>query len=230
MELKKSLSIILLAGGKGSRLASLEPKQFLKLEGKAIARHCLDSFLNLPLPIQDIVVVCEPQYQPIFDNPLKKILFASPGIERQFSVLHGFEALRAPVDYIMIHDTARPFIQEKDILLLFEEGASTGAAALGTPVTSTIKQATNDNYVTSTLPRTNLWEMQTPQLLNYMLLKKGLEKIVREHLTVTDDVSLAELLNHPVKIIKGNSLNFKITTEKDLLLANTVINSSMGVA
>ena len=222
MTLKKTLSIILLAGGKGSRLASSIPKQFLTLGNKPIARYSLDIFLELPIPIEEIVVVCEEQYQPLFDNSLKELQFATPGEQRQFSVLNGFKALTKPTDFVMIHDIARPFITQKDILVLFEEGSPVGAATLATPVTSTIKQACLNHFVSSTLPRESLWEIQTPQLLKYSLLKEGLEKLIKENLLVTDDVALAELLNHPVKLVKGDPLNFKITTTKDLLLAKAM--------
>lgn len=226
MTIKKSLSIILLAGGQGSRLASLEPKQFLKLNGKPIARYSLDVFLELLIPVEEIVIVCADDYQSIFNNSLKQLRFATPGKERQFSVMNGFKALTKTVDFVMIHDAARPFIEQKEILLLFEEGCKIGAAALATPVTSTIKQVDATGLVSSTLQREFLWKMQTPQLLKYSLLKEGLEKATKEHLSVTDDVSLAELLHHPVKLIKGNPLNFKITTQKDLILANSIINTN----
>jgi 2-C-methyl-D-erythritol 4-phosphate cytidylyltransferase len=226
MIVKKSLSIILLAGGIGSRLGSKEPKQFLQLGTKPIARHSLDTFLESSLIIQEIIVVCEELYQSFFYSPLKDLRFAKPGKERQLSVLNGFQALSTPVDFVMIHDTARPFITQKEILLLFEEGSKVGAATLATPVTSTIKKTDSNNFVTSTLPRDSLWEIQTPQLLSYHLLKEGLEKATKDDLIMTDDVSLAELLNHPVKLVKGNPLNFKITTQKDLILAHSLISAN----
>jgi 2-C-methyl-D-erythritol 4-phosphate cytidylyltransferase len=228
---KKSLSLILLAGGQGSRLGSKEPKQFLSLAGKPMAFHSLESFINSSLPLKDIVIVCKAVYQDLFKNSFKEpLLFASPGQERYLSVYQGFQALKAPVDYVMIHDSARPFISQKDLLVLFEEGEKTGAAALATPATSTIKQASKDHLVTSTLPRDLLWEMQTPQMLSYTLLKQGLDKAIEQQLCVTDDVSFAEMLQHPVKLVEGNPLNFKITTHKDFMIASYLINTfSSGV-
>ena len=221
---KKNLSIILLAGGQGTRMGNSTPKQFLPLNGKPLALYSFDFFTQIDLPIQEIVVVCEPKYQLLFTHPFYKIVFAKPGTTRQYSVMHGFEALSQNTDFIMIHDSARPFLQEEDVKNLFEEALKIGAATLAYPISTTIKQTNTENIVTCTLDRNFLWEIQTPQCLKSSLLKSGFKKILEENLLVTDDVSLAELQNHPVKILKSNPQNFKITTPLDFKLAEVIIN------
>jgi 2-C-methyl-D-erythritol 4-phosphate cytidylyltransferase len=224
MTSKKKLSIILLAGGQGTRMQTSIPKQFLPLQGKPLALHSFDFFTRTSLPIEEIVIVCESHYQTLFAHPTHKILFAKPGTSRQFSVMHGFQALSQDVDFIMIHDSARPFLQEDDLRNLFEEAVKTGAATLAHRVSTTIKQTNGDNLVTCTLNRANLWDVQTPQCLHRSLLEEGFKKVIEESLIVTDDVSLAELQNHPVKIVKGSSKNFKITTLIDFQLAEVIAN------
>lgn len=98
-------------------------------------------------------------------------------------------------------------------------GKHTGAAALAVPVNMTIKQANKDLTVKRTLDRASLWDIQTPQVLSYSLLQKGYAKAIKENTHVTDDVSLAEICSHTVRLVKGSDENIKITTPKDLKLA-----------
>lgn len=208
------LSVILLAGGKGTRMASPTPKVFLPLMGKPIILHSFELFQSLPY-VHEIVVVCLKKYHSLFPE---NTLFASPGCERQDSVKNGFE--KTTGDTILIHDGARPFITKEAIDKLLEEGLPTGAATLGIPMKYTIKQVGLDRIVEKTLDREKLYAMQTPQLLTRTLLQKGLDAATEQKLTLTDDVALAELIHHPVKIVPGNTRNIKITTPEDLHLAS----------
>ena len=208
------LSIILLAGGKGTRMGSPIPKVFLPLNGKPIALHSFELFQSLPYT-HEIIVVCPQDYHHLFPQ---NTLFACPGKERQDSVKNGFE--KTSFDTILIHDAARPFITKEAIDKLLDEGLSTGAATLGTPLKYTIKEVSLDRIVKKTLDRSLLYAMQTPQLLKRDILQKGLDAARAQNLTLTDDVALAELIEHPVKIVPGPSRNIKITTPEDLQLAD----------
>lgn len=223
MDIEKNLTLIFLAGGKGLRLGSSIPKQFLPLKNKPIALHGLEKFLSLS-SLQEIIIVCDPSYQTIFSPISPLIHFALPGKTRALSVLNGFNSIAKPSKWILIHDAARPFVEEKDIMNLIKEGMDTGAATLASPVTSTIKQVNEDLLVQSTLDRKHLWDIQTPQFLSRSLLEMGLDHMIKKRLTdITDDTSLAELLSHPVKIVPASPLNFKITTAKDLALAEHLV-------
>ena len=206
------ITVILLAGGKGTRMGTPIPKQFLLLNEKPIALHSYDLLKSLE-NLQELIVVCDPAYRHHFpkDTP-----FAKPGIERQDSVYEGFQKITKPTDIVLLHDSARPHIKKQDLDKLIREGAPIGAATLASPVVCTIKSANPDHLVKETLPRSELYEIQTPQLLTYKLLKEGLEKARSADHFVTDDVSLAEYLDHPVKLVMGCSANIKITTPNDL--------------
>jgi len=217
---RTTFSLIFLAGGQGSRLPLELPKQFFPLNGKPIARYSFDLFLEFPF--QEYVVVCAQEFQEIFHNSSKEILYASPGQERMFSLMHGLLALKKPVDFILAHDAARPFLDKTDLTKLLEERFSVQAAALATPMTSTIKRTNAQQRVIETLPRESLWEIQTPQLIHRSLLEEGLKQILQENSVVTDEMCIAEKMGYPVKLLSGNPLNFKITTMKDLLLAQTL--------
>lgn len=206
------LTVILLAGGKGTRIGTPVPKQFLPLGDKPIALHSYDLLRSLD-NLQELIVVCDPAYRHHFPENTP---FAKPGIERQDSVYEGFQKITKPTDIVLIHDSARPYVNKPDLDKLIREGAPIGAATLASPVVCTIKSVNPNHIVKETLPRSELYEIQTPQLLTYKLLKEGLEKARSLGHFVTDDVSLAEYLDHPVKLVMGSRSNIKITTPDDL--------------
>lgn len=207
----KSTSLILLAGGNGTRMGSTIPKVFMPLKDRAIILHSFDLFSSMN-EITEIIVVCPEAYRSSFPS---ETLFADPGKERQDSVESGFKKTTGEI--ILIHDGARPFITKKEVLKLLEEGIPIGAATLGSPIKNTIKQVCRNSLVEKTLDRSILYEMYTPQLLKRDLLQKGLSAAKEKKLT--DDVALAELIGHPVKIIMGSPQNIKITHPIDLKLA-----------
>ncbi|MBS0627971.1 MAG: 2-C-methyl-D-erythritol 4-phosphate cytidylyltransferase [Verrucomicrobia bacterium] len=202
------------------------PKQYLLLKEKPIILHTLEAFLTFQ-DWGEIVIVCEPIYQSLFssynDIPLR---FAPPGKTRQDSLFSGFDALLTSPEWICIHDGARPLLKEKDLRAVIDAGKIHGAATLATPVKTTIKEVDNDLVVKKTLLREKLWSIQTPQILRKDLLQKGRNYVTEKNITVTDDVSLAELLDHPVKLVEGSDSNIKITTQEDLSLANLLLKRS----
>ncbi|KAA8545389.1 hypothetical protein F0562_020173 [Nyssa sinensis] len=226
---EKSVSVILLAGGKGKRMGASMPKQYLPLLGQPIALYSLYTFSHM-IEVKEIIVVCDPSYNDIFEDTIKKInvdlKFTLPGKERQDSVYSGLQAVDESSELVCIHDSARPLVCSGDIKKVLEDGLMNGAAVLGVPVKATIKEANNESYVVRTLDRKTLWEMHTPQVIKPELLKKGFELVKREGLEVTDDVSIVEHLKHPVYITEGSYTNIKVTTPDDLLLAERILNTS----
>jgi len=219
-----SIAAILLAGGTGSRIGGPIPKQYLPLKGQPIVQYSFDLFLSLP-EISEIVIVCKPQFQTFFEeSPLKPICFALPGEERQDSVASGFAHISPSCDYVLIHDTARPLIQEDEVHKLLDEGLPVGAATLGVPMKYTVKEVDENGIVKHTLNRSRLFNIQTPQLLRRDILAKGLHEAQKRGLTLTDDVSLAELIDHPVKIVFGSDDNLKITTPEDFEVAKQLVH------
>ncbi|KAF5444436.1 hypothetical protein F2P56_036911 [Juglans regia] len=202
---EKSVSVILLAGGKGKRMGASMPKQYLPLLGQPIALYSLYTFSRL-IQVKEIIVVCDPSYKDIFEGTKGKLCvevkFTLPGKERQDSVYSGLQVLK--------------------------DGWLNGAAVLGVPVKATIKEANSQSFVVRTLDRKKLWEMQTPQVIKPDLLNKGFELVNRGGLEVTDDVSIVEHLKHPVYITEGSYTNIKVTTPDDLLLAERIMSLSTG--
>jgi len=221
------ISAILLAGGTGSRIGGPIPKQYLPLKEKPIVQYSYDLFLSLP-DISEVIIVCKPEFQTYFaKSSLKPIRFALPGKMRQDSVASGFAHVSPMCNYILIHDAARPLIQKKDVHKLLKEGLPVGAATLGIPMKSTIKEVDEKGIVKQTLNRSRLFNIQTPQFLKRNILAKGLQEAQKKNLTLTDDVSLAELVGHPVKVVLGSDDNFKITTPEDFEVAKQLLYASV---
>ena len=207
------ISVILLSGGVGSRINSAIPKQYLPLKNKEIIHFSFEQLKRF----DELVVVADPQYHSKF--PGAKL--ALPGKRRQDSVYNGL--LQTTGDWILVHDGARPFINKEMIDRLIEEGQKGVAATLARPVPFTIKEADINRMVTKTLDRSQVWEIQTPQLVRRDILLKGFDLVHEKGIDVTDDVSIAELLGHPVKLVMGSPFNFKITSAEDLKIAEGLV-------
>ncbi|MBF8263453.1 MAG: 2-C-methyl-D-erythritol 4-phosphate cytidylyltransferase, chloroplastic-like isoform [Parachlamydiales bacterium] len=216
---------ILLAGGKGLRMGDGLPKQFRPLLGQPLARYSFD-FFNKCSEIDEIIVVCEPCYQPIFQGAGKPLSFALPGLRRQDSVYNGLIASSEKAHYICVHDAARPFIEETAFADLLDKAISHGAAALAVPATNTIKRADRNQQVLQTLPRSECWELQTPQVIRRSLFFKAYAHAQRTGIETTDDLSLIEELGEPAVLVKSSTRNLKITTPIDWLLAEQICASN----
>ncbi len=210
-----SIALIFLAGGAGQRMQSATPKQFLPLKGKPIALYSFEIFLKIPA-IKEIVVVAASEWRSLFPGAHK---FALPGARRQDSVFNGFSQLSEHHEWVLTHDSARPFLTKEMVEKLIDEGKKVGAATLGVPLKPTIKESSSDGIITKTLDRSKLVEIQTPQLLRKKTMHEGLALANAKSLDVTDDTALAELLDEPVKVVLGHYTNIKITTPDDLQLA-----------
>lgn len=216
------ISAILLCGGKGTRMRTDVPKQYLLLGGKPIAQYSFEVF-DAHSHISEIVVVCEPEFQTYFSSISKKISFAEPGERRQDSVYQGLQKVSKHCDLISIHDSARPFVSKEMFDRACTEALKYGAATVGVPIPFTAKQSCSQGLVINTLQRESIWEIQTPQILTPEILHRGFAYAIKNNIIVTDDVSLAELIGHPVKIVEGSRDNLKITTPEDLAIAKTFL-------
>jgi len=219
-----SVSVVLLAGGVGKRMGASIPKQYLELQGQAIATYSLVTFANMP-EVSEIVIVCDSSWRYIFEEKFDKlpksctIKWALPGAERQDSVFNGLQQVSSDADVVAVHDSARPMITAADAAKCMLDGFTVGAAVLGVPVKPTIKEVDGDMTVIKTLNRSKLWEVQTPQCIKPDLLREGFRLVKEKGLEVTDDVSIIEAMGLPVKITSGSYTNIKVTTPDDMSVA-----------
>lgn len=223
----KNIAIIV-CGGKGKRMGTDLPKQFLKLNNKPIIAHTIEKFQNCNI-IDEIVVVINKDYEKYFKeiiskynfNKISNIVFG--GKERFNSVYNGLISIKNENSIVVIHDGVRPFIKLKYIENIIEETKKNKACILGIGVKDTIKICEN-NTVLKTIRRENLFIIQTPQAFNYKLIKKAYEKALEEGFFGTDDSVLIENMGEKVKVIAGDYENIKITTPEDLKIGEALLN------
>eukprot|EP00210_Caulerpa_lentillifera_P005317 g5080.t1 len=226
----KSVSVVLLAGGIGKRMGAKIPKQFLELNDRAIATYSFETFAKMTQTLE-IVVVVDPSWRYIFEDCVRaldlkvSLKWALPGKERQDSVYNGFMEIDNSALLVSIHDSARPLVEAASVLDCLHDGLKFGAAVLGVRVKPTIKQVGSDQLVLQTLDRSQLWEVQTPQVIRPDLLKQGFKFIKENDLDVTDDVSIIEALGLPVKVTEGSYTNLKLTTPDDLSIAERFLSA-----
>jgi 2-C-methyl-D-erythritol 4-phosphate cytidylyltransferase len=224
---------IIAAAGTGSRMASDRPKQFLQLAGSPIIFHTLKPF-ELCESIQEVIVVLPPEQSSAFlalaaKQGLRKLARVVPGgPTRADSVKRGLMAIRAATaEIVAVHDGVRPFVTVEEIANTIAAAQRDGAAILATPVTDTIKlvvEGKTDEIIVKTLLRQNLRQALTPQCFRYELLRKAYEQADVNDPSLTDESALVERLGHQVTIVAGSARNIKITTPRDLLIAETFLN------
>ncbi len=213
------VGLILLAGGTGTRMGLSIPKQYYSLSGRPVALHSLEVFRQVPA-IAQIVIVADSEYHHLFPGHT----FASPGARRQDSVWNGLQKIDPSIDYICVHDAARPFITVELVESVVKEACKVGAAAAAVPLKFSVKQADSSGKVQCTLDRSTIWEMQTPQVVRKDLLQKGFALAIAQNLTATDDVGLVELFDQPVQLVPGSYQNLKLTTREDIQIAELYAN------
>jgi 2-C-methyl-D-erythritol 4-phosphate cytidylyltransferase len=219
---------IIAAAGTGSRMASDRPKQFLELAGTPIIFHTLKPF-ELCDSIQEVIVVLPSEASATFlaeagKHRLRKLTRVLPGgVTRADSVKRGLMAIRsATAEIVAVHDGVRPFVTVEEIEETVETAQRDGAAILATPVTDTIKLVDADTVV-ETLARQHLRQALTPQCFRYDLLRQAYDTADVNDPRLTDESSLVERLGHKVTIVEGSPRNIKITTPRDLLIAETFL-------
>ena len=219
---------IIAAAGTGSRMASDRPKQFMQLAGTPIIFHTLKPF-ELCDGIQEVIVVLPAAESAEFlaqagKHGLRKLARVVPGgATRADSVKRGLMSIRsATAEIVAVHDGVRPFVTVEEIENTIEAARADGAAILATPVTDTIKLV-EDASVVKTLERRNLRQALTPQCFRYELLRQAYEQADVNDPSLTDESSLVERLGHAVTIVEGSTRNIKITTPRDLVIAETLL-------
>lgn len=222
---------IVLAAGKGSRMKSDTPKQFLELDNKPILLYSLETFEKSL--VDEIIIVTIPSMIDYINNEIverykfnkvKAVLEGS--VARYLSVYNGLLAAKDS-DYVLIHDSARPFASIAMINSIIENVKEKNAVIPAVPVKDTIKQIDENGYVSNTPDRNTLVAVQTPQAFLYRKLVKGYEAIDKTQVddTITDDSCVWErYVKELVYVVDGEESNIKITTPEDLNIGKTLIN------
>jgi 2-C-methyl-D-erythritol 4-phosphate cytidylyltransferase len=223
-------AVILPAAGQSSRFGAAEKKPFLSVSGKAVWIHAASAFATRGDVCQVLVVVAAEDIEVFHrrfasDIAVLKADVVEGGSARFESVANALKHLRAEVDFVAIHDAARPCVTPPLIDAVFSRAVDVGAALLAVPVADTLKRGDSGGRVIDTVDRSELWLAQTPQVFRRDWLSAAYA--LRESLgpAITDDARLVEAAGHAVYLVSGSPANLKITTPADLELARAILES-----
>jgi len=206
------------------------PKQYLPLLGKPVLWHSLQRLAVVP-EIRGIVVGLSREDRLWSEIPPvdKVVATSNGGAERADTVIAALDELRRHAgldDWVLVHDAARPCVHPDDVrnLLISVEGHADGGL-LAVPISDTVKRATREGRVESTLDRTGLWRAATPQLFPIGALYQALGNARKSGTEVTDESSAMERSGAHPRLVCGRSDNIKITVPEDLELAEMILRS-----
>lgn len=229
------VSAVVVAAGPSRRFSRHEKKQFAKLGGNPLLTYCLSTLESSELVTSVVVVVPEDEISRsrklLGDFEFEKITsVVGGGDKRCLSVRNGFRAAAPDSDMVLIHDAARPFVDNDTIRRAVEECARSGASICAIPVTDTLKRADECNsFVSGTIPREKLWRAQTPQVFRREILEEIYLSSDMGDLDATDESALAETNGIKVSIVMGSDLNMKITTTADFKIAELIVSKGKRI-
>lgn len=215
---------LIVAGGKGTRIKSALPKQFIELNGKPILLHTIEAFIRYSSSMKIVLVLPEDDF-PIWSAICEKFKFQFPiqlqkGGETRFqSVRNGLQKVEDGL--VAIHDGVRPLVSEDIIGASFRLAAIHQCAIAAVRLKESIRMTDQDN--TKAMDRSRFRLIQTPQTFNVDLIKKAYE--IKEDPSLTDDASVAERAGHIVSLFEGSYENIKITTPEDLIVAAALMEN-----
>lgn len=227
------ITAIVLAAGSGSRMKSKTKKQFMEIKGKPVIWYSLFEFEKSR--VDEIILVTGKEdidywkKEIVEKYNLKKIKnVVAGGSERYESVYNGLKEVTGNI--VLIHDGARPLINNEIIERSIEGAIKSDACVVGVPVKDTIKRANKEGYIIDTPNRSELWITQTPQSFKTDLVKMAYKKMKEElekgntTLNITDDAMVVEeFTTKQVRFVQGDYKNIKVTTPEDIDIAELFI-------
>lgn len=226
---KQKYTAIVLAAGSGKRMNSKVHKQYLIIQDRPVLYYSLKAFEDSA--VDEIVLVvgkgeekfCRKEIVDKYGISKVKAIVEG-GKERYHSVFEGLKQT-SDADYVLIHDGARPFVNQDIIRRCMQEVQKYQACVVGMPVKDTIKIADEEGYAKQTPDRKNVWMIQTPQTFLHALIYEAYEEMLKtEDTAITDDAMVLERIKgKKSKLIEGSYRNIKITTPEDLLIANVYL-------
>lgn len=213
------VGVVIVAGGASTRAGDGELKQLRWLAGKPMLLHSLHTFMARA-DVVSVVCVLPPRYAGdpppwIFQCDVDRLMIAPGGASRTESVSNGLDDLPDEASIVLVHDAARPLVDDATIDRVVEHVRRAGPAIAALPVTDTLKEVDESNHIVRTVDRSRLWRAQTPQGFPRELIVRAHREAAAARLTATDDAALCERLGVPVAVVAGSERALKITTEED---------------
>ena len=224
------IAAIILAAGRGERMGAKMDKAFIGLGPRPIVAYSLLAFESSP-EVEAIVLVVrgdrvEPSRKLCRMLGVSKLLaIVNGGSRRQDSVRAGLAALPPEAEIVAIHDSARPLVTTELISATIDSARKTGSGVAARKVVDTVKIVTDGNVAASTLDRSNLWAVETPQTFVTELIRRAYDAVAESGLTVTDDAGALEAIGEKARLVDSRKPNFKITVQDDLAIAEKLLRT-----
>jgi 2-C-methyl-D-erythritol 4-phosphate cytidylyltransferase len=215
---------LIVAGGKGTRMKSALPKQFIELNGKPVLLHTIEAFLRYSHNISIVLVLPEDDFSSWKEICVKyninlPIELQKGGDTRFQSVRNGLQKIESGL--VAIHDGVRPLVSEDIIGASFRLAAIHKCAIAAVRLKESIRITDQDN--TKAMDRSRFRLIQTPQTFEVDIIKKAYE--IKEDTSLTDDASVAERAGNIISLFEGSYENIKITTPEDLVIAAALMKN-----
>ncbi len=219
-----NFAVILPAAGRSTRFGGKKNKIQVELDGRAIWMRSVELFATRPEVTKLILVVGADELDDFKQKYAANLMFmnvqvVAGGAERVDSVAAGLTVVPDDVDFVAIHDAARPLTPAEVIDGVFRAAQTHGASIPGIAVTDTLKRVDSQSVITETVSREGLWQAQTPQVFKREIIQELFARRKEWKTQPTDDAQTFEMLGHKVVMVAGSPFNIKITTPADLDLA-----------
>ena len=226
----RDVGVVIVAGGSSTRTGGRELKQFRWVAGKPVLLHSLQTFMARPDVVGVVVVlprshVADPPPW-IFQCDVDRLMIAPGGTTRSESVWNGLEDLPDAADVVLVHDAARPLVDNPTIDRVVAEARAGRSAIAALPVVDTLKEVGEDGRIVRTVERERLWRAQTPQGFPRETIVTAHRRAREQKLSATDDAALCERLDIPVVVVRGSERALKITDDDDFARAEALFRVS----
>lgn len=225
-EAPRDVGVVIVAAGASTRVGGAELKQLRWLAGKPMLLHSVETFMARP-DVVSVVCVLPTRYAGdpppwLFQVDLDRLMVAPGGATRTESVSNGLDDLPDEAGIVLVHDAARPLVDNATIDRVVERVRGGECAVAALPVVDTIKEVDDSGHVVRTIDRSKLWRAQTPQGFPRSVIVRAHREAAASRVAATDDAGLCERLGIPVAVVRGNERALKITDEEDFLRAEAI--------
>ncbi len=227
----RKTGVVIVSGGDGSRFKSKLPKGLVKIGKREMFLYSLLVFQMLDDLIEHIVLVAPEKKLHKFADAVESAGLRQPdaiikgGKRRQDSVRNGLKAMPGNIEYVLIHDAARPFLIPRQVKKLVKLVIHHGAATMAVPVRDTLRRLVEESgvaFLKKHIDRESLHALGTPQGFNLKQILKAHEKAAKKGIEVTDDTGLISSRGK-VAVQPADFFNVKLTYPDDILLANALL-------
>ena len=223
---RRDVGVVVVAAGASTRVGGAELKQLRWVAGKPMLLHSVETFMARP-DVVSVVCVLPARYAGdpppwLFQVDVDRLMVAPGGATRTESVANGLDDLPDEASVVLIHDAARPLVDDATIDRVIERVRAGESAIAALPVVDTIKEVDESGHIVRTIDRSRLWRAQTPQGFPREVIVRAHREARAGRLAATDDAALCERLGIPVSVVHGSERALKITQEEDFVRAEAL--------